>query len=29
MGLGAIVDKGVCVCVRKMLAQADTPLSAL
>lgn len=27
MGLGAIVDKGVCVC--KMLAQADTPLSAL
>lgn len=27
MGLGAIVDKGVC--VRKMLAQADTPLSAL
>lgn len=27
VGLGAIVDKGVC--VRKMLAQADTPLSAL
>lgn len=29
MRQGAMVDKGVCVCVHKMLAQADTPLSAL